>query len=536
MNEQQPTTIPTEPRIPATKTEPKRQRGGPDFGINASDGIVVDTKPNAALGIDIGTHTTSAAAFFDGAVHFIEPSRMRSTIYISEERKVFVGMSPDDAKSDGIFIDGIKPLLGSDYNVQVGRTTRWNAIDCMSQILSGARAYAQRQLSMDVTKAVLTVPHTFNARQRKLLKSCAEKAGLQPIALIHETTAAALNYCFENERDNCTLMVVSMGAAFLSVSLIDVHNKVVEVKYTSGEVWLGGTSFDERIERWLRQYIEEIGSSFDQTDSIAHVKIKAACEESKLRLLGGQFNRYGLPCAPPFTAKNPLTSATIHLALLRLNDLSDDKKELELKGSVFESLTSDILQNICHCVEDVSSVAARDGIKPERVLFVGNATRAPFLWSTIAKAACKGVTPDAENENCDLYAAAGASLYAALLTKQLLEWVVWDTLTIPIGVEAANGQFKTLISKDTPLPVIVHHSVEMPESGRLKLKFVQGNDVIDEIVIKDASAGLPRPRKVEAAIHVHHDGTVSYSARDLELGVNLSVDVDAEEPVLVELA
>jgi molecular chaperone DnaK (HSP70) len=440
---------------------------------------------------------------------------------------MFVGTAPNDAAPGGTFIDGIKPQIGTDWSVQVGRTTWWNAVDCMSKLFSGAKAYAQQQLAMDVTKAVLTVPHTFNARQRKLLKTCADKAGVEPIALINEATSAALHYCFENHRETCTLMVVSVGSAFLNASLIEVHNKVVEVRYSTGEVWLGGTTLDECIERWLKQYTDFTGKSVDELDSCARARLRALCEQAKLKILTSD---------RLWKNKNWSTSAPLDLAPLGLDSRLDEQPEIKLSGQTYEEITAEAMRQICQCIEDVASVAARDGMKPERVLFVGNGTKAPFIWSTIAKTACKGITPDAENQDYDLYAAGGASIYAAVLTKQLLEWIVWDTLTVPIGMETADGQFKMLVSKDTPVPIVVHYSVEMPESGRLKLKFIQGNEVIDEIVIKDASAGLPRPRKIEAAVHVLADGTVSYSARDLDLGVNLSVDLDAEEPVLVELA
>jgi hypothetical protein len=122
-----------------------------------------------------------------------------------------------------------------------------------------------------------------------------------------------------------------------------------------------------------------------------------------------------------------------------------------------------------------------------------------------------------------------------LLAKQLTEWVIWDALTSPIGVELPDGSFANLVSKNTPLPVNVHHTVEMPEAGRLKLKFFQGNDLIDEVTVKDGAPGLPRPRKVEIGVHLHADGTISYSARDRDLGITLSLEEDTTEPVLVEL-
>ena len=122
-------------------------------------------------------------------------------------------------------------------------------------MLAHLKQVAQQHFGADqlVQRAVIAVPASFHAYQRQALLNAARIAGLEVLRLVNETSAAAVAYTWQlqlsgemPEGEN-NVLVFSMGAEHLEVSLITLDGGVVEVKAVAFDDSLGGRHFDERL-------------------------------------------------------------------------------------------------------------------------------------------------------------------------------------------------------------------------------------------------------------------------------------------------
>jgi len=109
---------------------------------------------------------------------------------------------------------------------------------------------AEAYLGEKVTQAVITVPAYFNDSQRQATKDAGRIAGLEVLRIINEPTAASLAYGLDKKGSE-TILVFDLGGGTFDVSILEVGEGVVEVKSTSGDTFLGGDDWDQRIVEWV---------------------------------------------------------------------------------------------------------------------------------------------------------------------------------------------------------------------------------------------------------------------------------------------
>src|SRR5437868_10561867 len=150
-------------------------------------------------------------------------------------------------------------------------------------VLQRLKAAAEDFLGEAVTDAIVTVPAYFDDTQRQATKDAGKIAGLKVERIINEPTAAALAYGLgktESER----IAVYDLGGGTFDVSILEMNDGVFEVLSTSGNTFLGGEDFDERIIGWMvEQFQEETGIDL-RTDRLALQRLKEAAERAKCDL------------------------------------------------------------------------------------------------------------------------------------------------------------------------------------------------------------------------------------------------------------
>ena len=97
-----------------------------------------------------------------------------------------------------------------------------------------------------VTQAVITVPAYFNDAQRNATKDAGKIAGLEVLRIINEPTASSLAYGLDKKK-NEVIAVYDLGGGTFDISILDVGDGVFQVRSTSGDTFLGGDDFDQRI-------------------------------------------------------------------------------------------------------------------------------------------------------------------------------------------------------------------------------------------------------------------------------------------------
>lgn len=152
-----------------------------------------------------------------------------------------------------------------------------------AMVLQKLKKAAEDYLGQPVTEAVITVPAYFNDSQRQATKDAGKIAGLEVKRIINEPTAAALSYGMDKKKDQL-IAVYDFGGGTFDISILEVGDKVVEVKATNGDTHLGGDDIDQTIITWLVDEFKKDQGIDVSTDKMVLQRLKEAAEKAKIEL------------------------------------------------------------------------------------------------------------------------------------------------------------------------------------------------------------------------------------------------------------
>ena len=264
------------------------------------------------IGIDLGT-TNSAVAVMDGGEPVIIPSSegerlVPSVVAVNKNGERLVGRV---ARNQSIInsqntISSIKRFMGNkfdDVEVQglIGRVPytvsgasngdirvtldkkEYSAPEISAMILAKIKADAEAYLGETVTQAVITVPAYFNDAQRNATKDAGKIAGLEVMRIINEPTASSLAYGLD-KKDNEIIIVYDLGGGTFDVSVLEVGDGVFQVRSTSGDTFLGGDDFDQRIMDYFADEFQKDNGIDLRKDKQALQRLKESAEKTKIEL------------------------------------------------------------------------------------------------------------------------------------------------------------------------------------------------------------------------------------------------------------
>src|SRR5258707_12168393 len=262
-----------------------------------------------AIGIDLGTSYSCVAVVQDGAPMVIPnewgDQTHASVVSFLENDSVLVG---NNAKKNIItnsectvysakrligryfFSDEVKKaqavmpyqiVEGENNSVRIlVRNKKYSLPEISALVLKEVKEIAETYLGQPVNKAVVTVPAYFNDNQRQPTKDAGRIAGLEVLRIINEPTAAALAYGF-GKALNQKIVVYDLGGGTFDISILEIGKEVFEVLSTSGDTFLGGDDFDDRLIDWLADdFLAREGINL-RNDPFALEKLKVAAENAK---------------------------------------------------------------------------------------------------------------------------------------------------------------------------------------------------------------------------------------------------------------
>jgi molecular chaperone DnaK len=136
-------------------------------------------------------------------------------------------------------------------------------------------------LGETVKQAVITVPAYFTDAQRQATKDAGTIAGLEVLRIINEPTAAALAYGLDKLNSEQQILVFDLGGGTYDVSILQLGDRVFEVKATSGNNHLGGDDFDNCIIDWMISRFQEQEKIDLSPDKMALQRLREAAEKPK---------------------------------------------------------------------------------------------------------------------------------------------------------------------------------------------------------------------------------------------------------------
>jgi molecular chaperone DnaK len=371
-------------------------------------------------------------------------------------------------------------------------------------VLQRLKAAAEDFLGEPVTEAIITVPAYFDDTQRQATKDAGKIAGLRVERIINEPTAAALAYGLGRTGSE-RIAVYDLGGGTFDISILEITDGVYEVLATSGNTFLGGEDFDERIINWMvTQFGEETGIDL-RGDRLALQRLKEAAERAKCDLSSIAETNINLP----FIAAD--ASGPKHFSKI-------------LTRETFEQLIGDLVERT---VEPCQKALWDAKLQPEdidKVLLVGGQTRSPVITRTVRE--IFGKDPSAEI-NPDEVVAMGAAIQGGVLTGDVKDIVLLDVLPLSLGLETRGGLFHKIIERNSTIPL--HNSqtftTVVDNQSSVEIHVLQGEREIaqhNRSLGKFELVGIPSsPRggpQIEVTFEVDANGILSVSALDKTSG------------------
>src|SRR5260221_12202702 len=202
------------------------------------------------IGIDLGTTNSEVAIVRDGQPHVLTENGdpiLPSFVGLSDDGKLLVGHA---ARNQWVLapertVKSIKRKMGQNIKVQLG-DQEYTPQEISAMILRTLKDRASRELGVEVTKAVITVPAFFNDTQRQATKEAGVIAGLDVVRILNEPTAASL--CYDpSHKELQRVLVYDLGGGTFDVSIVQSQEGVVEVLASHGDTQLGGDDFDDLL-------------------------------------------------------------------------------------------------------------------------------------------------------------------------------------------------------------------------------------------------------------------------------------------------
>jgi molecular chaperone DnaK len=490
------------------------------------------------IGIDLGT-TNSVVAFMEGGTPKVIPNKdgsntTPSVVAFTKDGKRLVGTI---AKRQAVTnpentIYSAKRFIGHTYDEMIneikkmpykmakrangdlaiiGQGKEYTPQEIASAILSQLKQTAEDYLGYTVSEAVITVPAYFNDAQRQATKDAGRIAGLEVKRIINEPTAAALAYGFDKQKSG-TIAVFDFGGGTFDISILEVHDGVIEVKATNGDTHLGGDDIDQRIIDYIADEFQKEQGVDLRKDSMALQRLKEAAEKAKKEL-------------------SSLHETDINLPYVTADATGPKHLTMMLTRAKMESLCSDIFTRLLEPCKKAMADAQTSPSDIKEVILVGGSTRIPkvqeLVKSFFGKEPSKSVNPDE-------VVAVGAAIQGGVLSGDVTDVLLLDVTPLSLGIETLGGVSTRLIERNTTIPTKRSQVFSTAEDNQtsVDIKVVQGerefakdNKILGQFRLEGIPAARRGTPQIEVTFDIDANGIVHVSAKDKGTGKEQKITI-----------
>lgn len=493
------------------------------------------------VGIDLGT-TNSCVSIIEGGSPVVIPndegSRITpSVVAFTDDGSRFAGAV---AKRQAVVnprstIFGVKRLVGRKINSpEVDKAKEFAPYEIISNenedawvevndkqyspqeissiILMKMKNIAEEYLGYEVDEAVITVPAHFNDSQRQATKDAGRIAGFNVRRIINEPTAAALAYGFD-KKENQKVAVFDLGGGTFDISILEINNGVFEVKATSGDTFLGGDDFDQKLINLVIEDFQNQHSMNLKTDKMALQRIREASEKAKHEL-------------------SSLLETNINLPFVAVDTSGPQHLNIKINRDQFEQMVADLIDRLDEPCLQALQDAKLDASEIDEVVLVGGMTRMPKVSDKVRQLFNK----DPQTRiNPDEVVAIGAAVQGGILEGQIDEVILLDVVPLSLGVETRGSLCTKIIERNTTIPTKRSRifTTALDNQDFVNIHVLQGEREMADDNISLAKLNLigipPAPRgipQIEVSFEVDADGILNVSARDLGTGKKQAIQVE----------
>jgi molecular chaperone DnaK len=494
------------------------------------------------IGIDLGT-TNSVAAVMSGGEPTVIPSAegerlVPSVVAVNKNHERLVGRV---ARNQAITnpqntVFSIKRFMGRRADdAEVERTKKrvpyavteaengdvrvtldekeYSPPEVSAMILAKIKADAEAYLGEPITQAVITVPAYFNDAQRNATKDAGKIAGLEVLRIINEPTASSLAYGLD-KKANEIIAVYDLGGGTFDISILDVGDGVFQVRSTSGDTFLGGDDFDQRIMDYLIEEFKKDNNIDLGNDRQALQRLKEAAEKAKIEL-------------------STVMQTEINLPYLTADATGPKHLVVTMTRAKLEQLTGDLVDRTIAPLKQALSDAGLTAGDISEVVMVGGMTRMPAVQDRVraffGKEPHKGVNPDE-------VVAVGAAIQAGVLGGEVKDILLLDVTPLTLSIETLGSVATPQIDRNTTIPTRRSQvfSTASDNQTQVEIHVLQGerpmaadNKSLGKFVldgIPPAPRGVPQ---IEVTFDIDANGILKVTAKDKATGRSQHITITA---------
>lgn len=493
------------------------------------------------IGIDLGT-TNCCISYLEGPEPVIIPNPEGSRVIPSiialnrDKKRIFGNIAKRQfVTNNENTIWGVKRLMGRKYHSNEVKAmlqrVNYSIIEAENgdtKILLGGKEFSPEEISAmllgylkqiaedylgeEIGDTVITVPAFFNDAQRQATKVAGEIAGLNVTRIINEPTAALIAYKRRIPRDGY-YAVYDLGGGTFDISIVEVNGDIYKVLSTSGDTFLGGTDFDEKIIEWILDEVKKEISVDIFSDKTSFQRVIQAAEKAKIELSYNQETQISIPYL-----YHAAGGENFHL-------------QRKITRTQLEHDTLKIIERTIRLIKKSLDEINLTPEQIERVILVGGQSRMPLVGRKVAELFNKDPYI---NLNPEEVVAQGAALQSEIIKGKIKDILLLDVTSLSLGVETKGDRFTRIIERNSTIPIkkSMRFTTISDNQQTVTIHALQGErEVASEnkslghfnlVGIPMAAKGIPQ---IDVTFEIDANGIVKVSARDVKTSLVQSMKI-----------
>ncbi|KAI1073464.1 heat shock protein Hsp88 [Whalleya microplaca] len=379
-------------------------------------------------GVDVITNevsnraTPSLVGFGPKARYLGEPaktqeiSNLKNTVS-SLKRLAGRSIHDPDVQIEQQFVSSALVDCGGQVGAEVtylGKKEKFTATQLVAMFLSKIKHTTANELRLPVSDLVMSVPAWFTDVQRRSLLDAAEIAGLKPLRIMNDTTAAALGYGITKldlpapEEKPRRVAFVDIGHSNFTCSIVEFKKGELTVKATTYDRHFGGRDFNLALVNHFQKEFKGKYRIDITTNPKAMVRVEAAAEKLKKVLSANQ--------QAPISIESLMNDIDVQAMVTRQE---------------FEALVEPLLNRVTVPLEQALADAKLTKEDIDIIELVGGCTRVPAIKDRVQTFFGKGLS---FTLNQDEAVARGCAFGCAILSPvfKVRDFAVQDIVNYPI--------------------------------------------------------------------------------------------------------